>query len=178
MNTAFNNGKSYTEYSPTGTFSYKLTTPWRWSLGLAYTFWDRALISADYENVNYASMRYKNDNGSTGNFSVQNSEIKNEFHNASILRLGTEVRVNRLISLRAGYQNYWSAAVGIPTLRVYSAGIGFNIGDRASIDLAWNRTSSQNDRFQLYDSYGTVSAPTGTNLNGKSQVACTFGLKF
>lgn len=178
MNTAFNNGKSYTEYSPTGTFSYKLTTPWRWSLGLAYTFWDRALISADYENVNYASMRYKNDNGSTGNFSVQNSEIKNEFHNASVLRLGTEVRVNRLISLRAGYQNYWSAAVGIPTLRVYSAGIGFNIGDRASIDLAWNRTSSQNDRFQLYDSYGTVSAPTGTNLNGKSQVACTFGLKF
>lgn len=178
MNTAFNNGNTYTKYSPTGTFSYKLTTPMRWSLGLAYTFSDRALISADYENVNYASMRYKNENGSTGNFSTQNLEIKNDFHNASVLRLGTEVRVNRLISLRAGFQNYWSAAVGIPTLRVYSAGIGFNIGERASIDLAYNRTSTSANKFWLYENYDNVLAPTGINRSGMSQVACTFGLKF
>ncbi len=178
MNTAFDNGNTYTEYSPTGTFSYKLTAPMRWSLGLAYTFWDRALISADYENVNYASILYKNENGTTGNFSEQNREIEKEFRNSSVLRIGAEVRVNRLISLRTGYQHYTPAANGLPTLRVYCAGIGFNLGDRASIDVAWNRTSSLTDRFQLYDSYGTVSAPTGTNINGKSQVACTFGFKF
>ena len=35
MNTAFNNGHTYTEYSPTGTYSYKLTAPMRWSVGAA-----------------------------------------------------------------------------------------------------------------------------------------------
>ena len=186
MNTAFDNGKTYTEYSPTGEFSYKLTTPMRWSVGAAYTFWDRALISADYERVNYASIRYKNENGGDSYFTDQNNEIQKDFRNASILRTGIEVRVNRLISLRTGYQHYTPAAAGLSTMRVYSAGIGFNIGEQATIDVAWTRTSDCKDTFQLYESYATydtgglknVTAPTGSNTHGMSQVACTFGLKF
>ena len=178
MNTAFDNGKTYTEYTPTGEYSYRLTTPMRWSLGAAYTFWDRALVSVDYERVNYKNIRYANENGGYSSFTEQNNAIEKNFLDASILRAGAEFRINQLISLRGGYQYYTPTAVGGASLQVYSAGIGFNIGDQFTIDLAWNRTSSQTDRFQLYESYDTVTAPTGTNTHRMSTLACTFALKF
>ena len=178
MNTAFNNGKTYTEYSPTGEYSYRLTTPMRWSVGAAYTFWDRALVSVDYEKVNYKNIRYANENGGYGTFSEQNSIIQKEFLNASILRTGAEIRLNRVVSLRGGYQYYSPSVRGGSSLRVYSAGIGFNIGDQASIDLAWNRSSLRSQVFQLYGNYDDVTAPTGTTASRMSQLACTFALKF
>jgi len=160
MNSAFTNSKSYTIYSPTGTWNYKFSTPMCWSLGAAYTFWDRGLISVDYESANYGA-------------------ISNEFQRAGILRTGAEVRIGQLISLRGGYQYYTPAVKGGVATHVYSAGIGFNFGDAFTLDLAWNRSSAQSQSFQLYDDYpGLVSAPLGTNTYRTSRILCTFGFKF
>ena len=71
-------------------------------------------------------------------------------------------------------------------MQVYCAGIGFNLGERTAIDLAWNRTSSVTDSFQLYGDYLTydrgdavvTTAPEGLNTHGLNQVACTFSFKF
>jgi len=160
MNSSFNNSKNYTVYSPTGTWNYKFAAPLRWSVGAAYTFWDLGLISVDYENVNYAS-------------------LSNSFRSASIIRAGAEVRIGEIFALRGGYQYYTPAIKGDPAMSVYSAGVGFNVTRGFSIDLAWNRTSSKSETFQLYDDYSpAVSAPSGTNTYGLSRFVCTFGFKF
>ncbi|MBR6424083.1 MAG: hypothetical protein IKS47_05345 [Bacteroidales bacterium] len=186
MNTAYDNNNTYTETSPTGSYTYRLTAPMRWSLGAAYTFLDRALLSVDYESVNYAKMCYRTENGNEGDFAATNMEIRDYFGRSHVVRAGAEVRLNWLLSLRGGYQYYSPATSYTKGMHVYSAGIGFNLGDQASIDLAWVRTSTQSTQFMLYDDYmtyadkgyNTVSAPEGTNRFGQSQLTCTFALKF
>lgn len=186
MNMAFNNNKTYTEESPLGSYSYKLTTPMRWSVGLAYAFWDRAVLSVDYEQVNYARTLYRNTNGTEGEFVDVNRAIQQYYGRTGILRAGAEVRIGQLISLRGGYQYYTHAYSEGAPMHVYSAGIGFNLGNRAAIDLAWNRTSTLADSFQLYGDYlsydngdtRVTTAPSGINRYGMSQVACTFSFKF
>jgi len=179
MNTAFNNGNSYTEYSPTGTYSYRITAPMRWSLGAAYTFLDRGLISVDYENVNYANARLKASNGGQGIFSEENSWISQNFVNSHILRAGAEVRVTDAFSLRAGYQYYSPSGKGYAARSAVSAGLGFNLSPATSLDLAWTRMAACTDSFQLYDDYAsTVSVPTGTNTHSLSKLVCTLALKF
>lgn len=186
MNMAFNNNKTYTEETPTGSYSYRLTAPLRWSVGAAYTFWDRALLSFDYERVDFSKMYYRNDRRMEGEFADVNREIGKYYGASNIFRVGAEVRVGRFVSLRGGYQYYSNGYGENVPMQVYCAGIGFNLGERTAIDLAWNRTSSVTDYFQLYGDYLTydrgdavvTTAPTGLNTHGLNQVACTFSFKF
>ena len=179
MNTAFNNGNSYTEYSPTGTYSYKLTAPMRWSVGAAYTAAGFGLLSVDYESVNYAGTVLKDYNGNYGIFSDENNYMAGSFTNAHILRVGAELRLGERIALRGGYQNYSPAVKGAASRNAWSAGIGFNLGQSATLDFAWTKLASQSDNFQLYDEYsGYVSVPQGINTHSLSKVVCTLGFKF
>lgn len=179
MNTAFNNGNSYTEHSPTGSYSYKLTAPMRWSVGAAYTAMGLGLISVDYESVNYANTRLADYNGNTGVFSEENQLMDGTFTNAHILRVGAELKLGESVSLRGGYQNYSPAIKGAPSRNAYSAGIGFNIGQAGTIDFAWTKLAKQTDSFQLYDDYSSfVSVPQGVNTHSLSKVVCTIGIKF
>ena len=179
MNTAFNNGNSYTEYSPTGTYSYKVTAPMRWSVGAAFTFMDRGLISVDYENVNYAGTRLKSENGSESVFFEENNWMSQNFLASSTVRAGLELRLTDAFSLRGGYQYYTPSAKGYASRNVVSAGVGFNFSPTTSIDLAWSRMMASTDTFQLYDDYSSaVTVPTGTNTHSLSKVVCTLALKF
>ena len=180
MNTAFNNNNSYTGYSPTGTYSYRITAPMRWSVGAAYTFLDKGLVSVDYESVNYASLRLAEENGHrSGNFSDENIFIEQNFNNAHILRVGAEIRATDFLSLRGGYQNYSPAVKGAANRQAYSAGVGFNISPTFSVDLAWTRLAATTDNFQLYDDYSSaVSVPVGTNRHSMSKAVCTLAIKF
>ena len=179
MNTSFNNGNSYTEYSPTGNYNYRLTAPMRWSVGAAYTFLDYGLVSVDYEHVNYARMSLADRSGSSSSdiFAQENNYIRSTYGNAGILRLGAEARIAGWLSLRGGYQRY--AAAAATGYRVYSAGVGFNLSPTSSIDLAWTRMAAVTDSFQLYDEYaGSVTVPVGTNTHSLSKLVCTFAVKF
>ena len=183
MNTAFNNGNKYTEYSPTGRWNYAMTAPMRFSVGAAYTFWDRGLISVDYEMVNYANTRLREKNGSyryaDDIYASENAYIASNFKNAGILRVGAEVRVVNFLSLRGGYQRYSSAVKGGAARQAYSAGIGFNISPMFSIDLAWMKLANQSGSFQLYDNYSSaVTAPTGYITQNQNKWVCTFAFKF
>jgi len=180
MNTAFDNGNTNTIYTPTGTYTYNMTAPMRWSVGAAYTFWDRGLISVDYEGVNYASTRlYEYRSTTPGVFADEDQRIAQSFQRAGILRVGAEIRVLDFISLRGGYQNYSPAIRGNASRNGYSAGIGFAIGQQFSIDLAWTRLASQSDSFQLYDNYSSaVTVPQGINTQSQNKIVCTVGFKF
>ena len=181
MNTAFNNGNSYTLYSPTGQWDYTLTTPLSWSLGAAYTFWDRGLISVDYESTNYARTRLGSATRRSAydDYSAENELIRSSFQRAGILRLGAEVRVTDGLSLRGGFQDYAPAAKGGTHRQAYSAGVGFNISPMFSVDLAWTRLGKQSDSFQLYDDYSSaVTVPTGVNTHSLDKAVCTLTLRF
>ena len=179
MNTAFNNGNTYTEYSPTGTYAYKIKTPMRWSVGAAYTFWNRGLISVDYEGVNYANTRISEIRGGEGNYTQENNYIEQAFTNAHIIRVGAEIRATDWLSLRGGFQNYSPAVKGGASRKAYSAGLGFNISPTFSVDLAWSRLAGTADTFQLYDDYSSaVTVPTGTDWHSMSKAVCTLAIKF
>lgn len=179
MNTAFNNGNTYTDYSPTGSYSYRMTAPMRWSVGAAYTFLDQGLLSVDYEHVNYAGTRLKGENAGVGVFSGENAFMSQNFLGANIVRAGAEVRLGRSVALRGGYQYYSPAAKGYSARQAFSAGIGFNLGQATTLDFAWTRLAAVTDSFQLYDDYSSaVSVPTGNNTHSLSKVVCTLAVKF
>ena len=180
MNTAFNNGHTYTEYSPTGTYSYKLTAPMRWSVGAAYTFLNKGLISVDYEQVNYANTRLNEEHyASRDLFSEENSLMASTFNNAHILRAGAEIWLTDRVAIRGGFQNYSPAIKGASGRNGYSAGIGFNLSQSTSLDFAWSKLGTVTDEFQLYDDYSSaVSVPKGINRHSLSKVVCTFAIKF
>lgn len=179
MNTAFSNGNTYTEFSPTGTYSYKVTAPMRWSVGAAYTFLDRGLLSVDYESVNYANLRLAEQGGGAGAFSGENNYIAQSFGNAHVLRVGAEIRATDVISLRGGYQNYSAALKGEASRNAYSAGLGFRLSPTFSIDLAWSRLATATENFQLYDDYSSaVTVPVGTDQYSMNKFVCTLGIKF
>ena len=180
MNTSFNNGNSYTEYSPTGTYSYNLTAPMRWSVGAAYTFLNKGLISVDYEQVNYANIRLKDESYSSHDpFAEENSLMASTFNNAHIVRAGAEVWLSDRMAIRGGFQNYSPAIKGAASRMAYSAGIGFNIGEASTLDFAWTKLATTNDTFQLYGDYSdAVSVPQGVNRHSLSKVVCTFAIKF
>ncbi|MDR1883335.1 MAG: outer membrane protein transport protein [Prevotella sp.] len=87
-------------------FDYKMRTPDKWTFSLASVIGGKAIISVDYELTNYANnMKLFNDRGyalenGTGD---PNSYIKNDFRNASTLRIGAEYRITDQFSARAGY---------------------------------------------------------------------------
>lgn len=91
-----------------GVYDYEIETPMKTILSAAYLFGKKALVSVDYEIVDYSSAKLKN--GSDGyDYYDQNQVIKDAYKTVGNLHLGAEYRVSPTFSLRAGYENYGSA---------------------------------------------------------------------
>jgi hypothetical protein len=88
-------------------YKYTFTTPFRANAGLALQIKKRAIISADYEFVDYRMSQFSRaiDNG---NYSYENSSIREMYKSASNIRLGAELRLSN-IYLRGGYSYYGKA---------------------------------------------------------------------
>jgi hypothetical protein len=98
--------KNYSSYpDKEGTYDYEIETPMRTILSGAYIIGKSALISVDYEIVDYSTSKIKN--GSDGyDFYGENKSISNAYKTIGNLHLGGEYRINNNFSLRAGYENY------------------------------------------------------------------------
>ena len=140
--------------SPSGVYDWKSRSPMRFSLGAAYVFGDKGLISADYERVDYSS-------------------ISKDFNATNILRLGAEVRVGGTASLRAGFIHYDAPYDGHFATNLVSGGLGFNFGKSFTLDVAYQHMLQTSETFNLYSSYAGALAPTGctTRTNGKLSVS-------
>lgn len=178
MYTSFNNGNRYTLGSPTGAWEYKMTSPWRWSIGAAYTFFDLGLISVDYENVDYSSAVLKGMDGRTSEYSGENNYIQSNFKSSSTIRAGIEVRPAPSVSLRGGYIHTTAPVSYYNNSDIVSCGIGFNFSDAFSLDLAWSKALSKTSSYSLYDSYSGISAPEGLISESLSKIVCTLALRF
>ena len=160
-------------------YNYALVTPFRALAGVAVQIKKFALLSADYEFVDYSIARFK-ETGDNYDYSVKNSLIKNSLKSASNVRLGGEFRFNKLY-LRTGYGYYGKAfQSGDDNADLDYSSISFGTGFReqnVSIDFAFTnfRYSQKNVLYPLDSSFdpSTVHLSTVNNL-----FTLTIGYKF
>jgi hypothetical protein len=103
-------GNEYTDFA---SFSWRLKSPWRFSLGAAAVLGNNAIVSVDYERIAYNDMTVKNavyESGWGGDYyefyqdnQTVNSQIREYSRGGNIVRAGLEYRLTPQFSVRAGY---------------------------------------------------------------------------
>jgi long-subunit fatty acid transport protein len=172
-----NNIDSY-EYSNNPTpYKYTFTTPFRVNAGVAFQINKLAIISADYEFVDYRMSQFSKaiDNLS---YSAENRSINEMFKSASNLRFGAEFRISN-IYLRGGYSYYGKAFKPVEDNKDldYNS-ISFGIGMRQQkvyVDLACSTLSSTGKYYMYNDPPYLEPATIKTT---KMAFAATMGFKF
>lgn len=98
--------------SPEDEWIYSLSMPFRWNVGLAYTFGSFATLSVDYEMADYSHNRYggRSEFGySSGTWADQNADIKDALGLGHNIRAGLEFKPTEALAIRVGY-NYLSGS--------------------------------------------------------------------
>ena len=172
--------------SPLGTYEYRINTPFRWNVGMAYTLGTLGAISIDYEQTAYNKI-YLSSTGTnatgTNPFSNENNYIKKEFTNTHNIRAGLELNLNEAFSIRGGYAYYGGPEKSYSyQTQIASLGIGLHSGSLFS-DLTFMQQFAKKEYFSLYDDvydYGYVvyQAPIGEQTASNWKLLLTIGLRF
>lgn len=192
----------YEAYSPKDAYSkYKFRTPDKWIFSAAAIFGQTALLSVDYEVMNYRRMHLSDD---YGNENVEtNTEVDQKLGISNTLRVGAEVKVTPQFSVRAGAS--WSGSGMSSTLRDgntevitvgtlphytltnnitnYTVGLGYRFTPQFYVDVACILKTVKDDVYTfstLYSDAGEMmvqSTPSSLKTNS-TRVALTLGYKF
>jgi hypothetical protein len=182
-------------------FDYHFTTPWKGIVSATIMLNKFGFITADYEYVNYKSMRYTYPEGidpSTNTTfqeeaSAMNQTIKKTYTGASNFRLGGEARFAKYFMARLGFGYYGNAYTSYGQNTAYSSyttermdvscGAGFHF-KHFYADLGWVH-SMYTGYEQPYsiDYTGVVSGvsvgiPVAKTTYAVNNVALTLGVKF
>jgi hypothetical protein len=175
----FTDGGHYEFSNDPMRYNYALTTPFRALAGVAVQIKKFALISADYELVDYSIAKFS-ETGDDYDYSEKNMNIKNSLKSASNIRIGGEFRFNKLY-LRTGYGYYGKAfQPGEDNENLDYSLISFGAGFReqnVSIDFAYTnyKYSQVNVLYPLDSSFD----PATVNLSTiKNMFTVTLGYKF
>ncbi|WP_027470684.1 OmpP1/FadL family transporter [Saccharicrinis fermentans] len=168
-------------------FEYKLITPEKLVAGASFVIGKIAIISADYEHINYANGKFKtNSNNYVDIAAIKEASdaLEADLTSANNLRAGIEFRLGKQISLRGGY-----AYQGTPykieendrEIISYSAGLGFR-NKNYFVDFAY-KLSAYDSRYTSYNwdpSYDAeLGIPYQTITETKDHfIALTMGWKF
>ena len=175
----FTDGNRYESSNEPMRFNYALTTPMKFLAGVALQIKKVALISADYEYVDYSTAKFSQ-TGDGYNYSTKNENIRNTLKSASNFRVGGEYRISKLY-LRGGYGYYGKAfRTGEDNAdmdyQAISGGIGYR--ERAfAIDFGYTHMASS----QVYYLYPLDSSfePAKANItNDQNMFSLTFAFKF
>ncbi len=131
-------------------YSYHITTPMLINASTAFIFGNFGMITADYEYVNYRTIRVSS---SDYDYSNLNGDISQRFKPTSNLRFGTEWRLKRMC-FRGGYSIYGSPyGFSKNDLRTdtYSIGLGYTFG-HVTIDAAY-ALSNMSKTYDMYSAY-------------------------
>jgi len=173
----FDDGGKYESKNTPVRYNYALTTPFRVEAGAALQIKKMAIISADYEFVDYSSAKFS-ETGDGYDYSTKNLAIKNTLGPVSNIRLGAEVRLNR-IYLRGGYGYYGKAfKEGDNNSNLDYNSLSFGAGFREQnlfIDLGFASLSNP----QLYVLYDSSEGSAVSDINTQRNIfTVTFGYKF
>jgi len=177
MSTNFESNEHYEFENEPLRYSYALTTPFRALAGVAVQVKKIALLSADYEFVDYSAARFS-ETGDNFDYSEKNMDIKNTLKSAGNLRFGAEFRMDKLY-LRGGYGYYGKAfKTGELNEDLDHSSISFGAGFREknlSIDFSYTNFSSDRNYILYNTNYESALAGIETR---KNIFALTVGYKF
>ena len=166
-----------------GVYDYEIQTPIKTILSAAYVIGKSGLISVDYEIVDYSTAKLKNGGGNYDYFE-ENKTISNAYKTVGNLHLGGEYKVNKGLSLRAGYENfpsvYESAYLtttnpnGKAKYSTISGGLGFRQGNYF-FDATFKRIMKE-DYQKIYPDPNAFEMIK--NNSNQSNVIFTLGYKF
>ena len=144
--------------------------------GVALQIRKVAIISVDYEYVNYSMSRFSNASDNY-DYYAENQGIKDILKSASNIRVGAEYRINN-VYLRGGYSYYGSAfkSTEINNNLNYN-GLSFGIGMRQQnfyFDLAYSSLSGSS-KYYMYNDANLQPASIAT---AKNTFVATIGFKF
>jgi hypothetical protein len=165
-------GKAYpSASSPEDQWSYVLREPLRFNAGLAFSLGTLAVLSADYEMVNYGANRFSIDTSEEvgfveSTFYSQNKEIEQVLGISHMLRAGLEVKVHPAVSLRAGYNLTTGAEREFASLlkHAFSLGAGYASNGPFYMDMAVRLRTVPNEYLIPYYYY---YAPSVDNYQDK-----------
>jgi len=174
MESSFDNGDYYSQYSPYGNYKYKLTTPMRLQGSLAFIIGRYGLISGEYEYVDYSTAKFRSDYYS---YFDENNDISASYGKGHNFKVGTEWR-SGAFSFRAGYayQNSpYLDGINDGALSSYSGGIGFK-DKYYYLDLAYVFTKKVED-YYFYGTENIYVNPVENELIDH-RIQITFGTRF
>ena len=179
VSSKFTDGNSYHSNNDPMRFNYGFNTPFRFLTGVAVQVKKIAMLSADYEYLDYSAGHFYQ-TGDGYDYTDKNNDIRNSLKSASNIRLGGELRLKNLY-LRSGYGYYgkpFKADSDNSNLdyRTLSCGLGFR-ERRVSVDLGFTNFKSQQRTFmyQLDSSYDPADYQLTTT---KNLITLTLGYKF
>jgi long-subunit fatty acid transport protein len=175
----FTDGSRYEARNDPMRYSYALTTPFRVLGGVALQIQKVAILSADYEFVDYSIAKFAQTNDNY-DYSQKNTAINNSLRAASNFRVGGELRFNNLY-LRSGYGYYGKAYAksednANQDYNAISGGIGLR-EKGFSLDFGYTHfnTSQVYFLYPLDSSFDPASANISSNQN---MFSLTLGFKF
>ena len=161
MTTHTDDGNSYPAETDTYQYNYQLTTPFRLLTGASFRIGNFAIVSADYEYIDYSMNRLKLEDGT--NMIEDNDFISANYGKGHNIRVGSEFKYDRFY-MRLGYafydapqndksqmvySNYRNNDVESQTNRqIYSAGIGYR-ENSFFIDAAYKYSFYQTNDYLI-----------------------------
>ena len=171
MTTEFLDGQQFYSGSPSGVFDYGMNTPFKLINSLSFILNKKAIISIDYEYLNFASTSIVSD---FYNFSTENNNIENYYTSTANIKIGTELRVHPQLSLRAGFTSYgspYAGSINDASREYITMGMGLRV-NQYFFDLAIVN-SVNSEEYYIYE------GANGTTLqNNNGQLLISSGLKF
>ena len=90
--------------SDAGFFEYRIRTPWHFMGSVAGIIGSKAIISAQYERIDFSGGELRNSNSSADtDFSFENEVIQTSYTASDIFRIGAEYRITKSFSARGGF---------------------------------------------------------------------------
>lgn len=173
-------------YSPEGEYSYNVISPFRANIGLAYTFSNFGVISADYEYCDYSQMQFRSSGSDRDYFDELNNVIKEVFGPQNNWRFGAELKLGA-VALRGGYGIITSPERHFegPYRSNVSLGLGYSSKGSFYADFAVRRNMYSNEYYMPYSDYifddeGNIAEPVPELLITRSdwKALLTLGWRF
>ena len=161
------------------TYDYNMQSPWRFMGNVAVVLGNNkspisGTVSLDYEYTDYGFMSFSMDNNVMTETNL-NTSIENAFDGASNIRIGGELKLDRLY-LRAGFAHFgnpYKEDVNDASWNYVTCGIGYK-GKYCTFDLGYAYGHTKGDYYMYSgDNNNATTLSTTKNL-----LQATVGFKF
>lgn len=161
--------------------SYRLITPWKFSVGLS-KFFSRGLLSADVEYVDYSTNKLRTIGGANrSREKAWDQDMKDSYQAVVNVRIGGEILLTNAVSARAGF-NYFGNPYKDADNKQYSGslGLGFKLSQSVYMDLAVvHLVNDYKVRpYAIEESFWKSPSPVADIKHQRTNAVLTLGAKF